>query len=54
MTSLWQLLQAASGAGSMTDSPFELRARAVAVFQSSEPASPATIQKLPLAALHAE
>jgi hypothetical protein len=53
MTALWQLLQPASGTGSITVSPFELRTRAVAVFQSSEPASVATIQKLPFVALHA-
>jgi hypothetical protein len=54
MTWLWQLLQAASGTGSMTVSPFELRTRVVAVFQSSDPVSAATTQKLPLLALHAE
>ena len=50
---LWQLLQPASGAGSIAVSPFELRTRAVAVFQSIEPALTPAIQKLPLVALHA-
>src|ERR1019366_376933 len=52
-TALWQLLQPASGTGSIAVSPFELRTRAVATVQSSEATFAATTQKLPLVALHA-